>query len=98
TWCGTLSLHDALPILEHVPDPAAVVGWLNTLLHTEGELIVHAPFHCVHQAVPTHLRSNRRYSGDWKSVYQVHGLRPNAGRVFWRSEEHTSELQSREKL
>lgn len=72
-----------LDVLEHVPDPAALVGWLSTLLQSQGELIVHAPFHCVHRAVPTHLRSNRRFSGDWKSIYQVHGLHPNDGRVFW---------------
>lgn len=72
-----------LDVLEHVPGPFGLVGWLSTILRPGGELVVHAPFHYVDPAVQTHLRKNQRYSGDRKSLYEPHGLHVVAGRLFW---------------
>lgn len=72
-----------LDVLEHVPNPLELVGWLAGLLRNAGKLIVHAPFHYIHPAVTTHLRSNRRYSGDLRTLYEPHGLYPVDGQLFW---------------
>lgn len=72
-----------LDVLEHVPDPPSLVGWLTSLLREGGELIVHAPFFYIAPAVPTHLRSNKKFSGDLSRLYEPHGLHPIAGRLFW---------------
>jgi cellulose synthase/poly-beta-1,6-N-acetylglucosamine synthase-like glycosyltransferase/SAM-dependent methyltransferase len=72
-----------LDVLEHVPDPPALVNWLTGLLREGGELIAHAPFFFIDPCVATHLRSNQRYSGDLESLYSLHGLKPVTGRFFW---------------
>jgi SAM-dependent methyltransferase len=72
-----------LDVLEHVPDPPDLVKWLTGLLREGGELIAHAPFFFIDPCVATHLRSNRRYSGDLELLYSPHGLQPFAGRFFW---------------
>jgi SAM-dependent methyltransferase/glycosyltransferase involved in cell wall biosynthesis len=72
-----------LDVLEHVPDPPSLVGWLAGLLREGGEFIVHAPFFYIDPAVPTHLRSNKKFSGDLSMLYESHGLHPIAGRLFW---------------
>ncbi|QEG34973.1 class I SAM-dependent methyltransferase [Bythopirellula goksoeyrii] len=72
-----------LDVLEHVPDPLSLVGWLSSNLRDSGKLFIHAPFHYLHPAVTTHLRSNRRYSGDLHTLYAPHGLFPVDGQLFW---------------
>jgi SAM-dependent methyltransferase len=72
-----------LDVLEHVPEPSRLVGWLSSVLKPMGQLIINAPFQYIDRAVSTHLRANRRYSGDMKSLYQPHGLHMVAGRLFW---------------
>lgn len=72
-----------LDVLEHVPEPLGLMGWLSSILRSGGDLIVHAPFHYIDPAVQTHLRSNVRFSGDMTSLYEPHGLKIIAGRLFW---------------
>ena len=72
-----------LDVLEHAPDPPALVEQLCQILRPGGYLIVHAPFFYVHPAVCTHLRANRRYSGDVRRLYRPAGLRPVDGSLFW---------------
>jgi SAM-dependent methyltransferase len=85
-----------LDVLEHVPDPPALVKQLCEKLRPGGLLIVHAPFFYVHPAVCTHLRSNRRYSGDIRRLYHPAGLKLAEGRLSWdpivlrKSGDHTS--------
>lgn len=72
-----------LDVLEHIPEPARTVAWLSGLLRSGGELIVHAPFHCISSNTPTHLVENVCYSGETKTLYRLHGLEPVNGRLFW---------------
>jgi SAM-dependent methyltransferase len=72
-----------LDVLEHVPDPPALVQQLSHTLRAGGYLIVHAPFFFVDPAVVTHLQSNRRFSGDIRRLYRPAGLRLVDGRPFW---------------
>lgn len=72
-----------LDVLEHVPDPPALVKQLSQTLRPGGHMIVHAPFFYVHPAVCTHLRANRRYSGDIRRLYRPAGLRLVDGRLSW---------------
>ena len=60
-----------LDVLEHVPDPPAVVAQLAAVLCPGGRLIVHAPFYFVDRVVGTHLRSNMTYSGDLSRLYTL---------------------------
>jgi SAM-dependent methyltransferase len=71
-----------LDVLEHVPDPVSLVGWLSELLRPGGRLVVHAPFYFLHSSVSTHLRSNKRFSGSLR-LYKRFGLYPVDGRLFW---------------
>jgi SAM-dependent methyltransferase/glycosyltransferase involved in cell wall biosynthesis len=72
-----------LDVLEHVPDPPALVKWLTELLREGGELIAHAPFFFIDSSVATHLRSNQCYSGELESLYLSNGLKPITGKFFW---------------
>jgi 2-polyprenyl-3-methyl-5-hydroxy-6-metoxy-1,4-benzoquinol methylase len=72
-----------LDVLEHVPDPVGLVGWLSGLLVDNGRLISSAPFYYVNSTVPTHLKGNRRFSGNCRSLYRPAGLTAVGGRVFW---------------
>jgi 2-polyprenyl-3-methyl-5-hydroxy-6-metoxy-1,4-benzoquinol methylase len=72
-----------LDVLEHVPDPPALVAQLVDYLRPGGKLVVHAPFFFVTWHNPTHLASNRRYSGDLARLYGRNGLRLIDGRFFW---------------
>jgi SAM-dependent methyltransferase len=72
-----------LDVLEHVPDPRALVRELAGYLRPGGRLIVHAPFWYIHRDVKTHLRSNVRFSGDWRTLYQPAGLRPVDSGFLW---------------
>lgn len=72
-----------LDVLEHVPDPPAFVKQLTGYLRPGGRLIVHAPFFFVGYLNPTHLSSNRKYSGDLNALYSSNGLRLVDGRFWW---------------
>src|SRR5690606_40859409 len=87
----TLSLHDALPISRHAGDDAGHGFQLRTGLH---------------RGLPCRL-SAAYFRGDHDSLrhralplvpHQRHGARALAPAPRDRSEEHTSELQSRENL
>lgn len=72
-----------LDVLEHVPDPPAFVEALVRRLRPGGALIVHAPFFFVGPLNPTHLETNRTYSGDLGRLYEKNGLRLVEGRPWW---------------
>lgn len=72
-----------LDVLEHVPDPPALVRAWSGPLRDGGHFIVHAPFFYLAPAVATHLRVNRKYSGDWRSLYGPAGLVPIDAAAFW---------------
>lgn len=71
-----------LDVLEHVPDPPAMVASLLPRLRSNGRMIVHAPFYMIHPAYPTHLKSNRVHSGSTR-LYAQNGLRVVGGRAMW---------------
>ncbi len=71
-----------LDVLEHVPDPPALVGKMVDYLRPGGSLIVHAPFYMIHPSTPTHLKSARRYSGSL-ALFERAGLRLVDGTAFW---------------
>jgi 2-polyprenyl-3-methyl-5-hydroxy-6-metoxy-1,4-benzoquinol methylase len=72
-----------LDVLEHHPDPPAFVRHLARCLRPGGHLVVSAPFFYVTYHNPTHLRINRKYSGDLARLYSAHDLRLVDGRFFW---------------
>lgn len=72
-----------LDVLEHVPRPEELVAQLADRLGPEGRLIVSAPFYFTTRAVATHLKCNRRYSGDLRRLYGACGLTLLDGRPFW---------------
>lgn len=71
-----------LDVLEHIPDPAAYLSQISSYLRNEGVLIVHSPFYMIHPTTPTHLKANRRYSGDM-SLYRRCGFRLIDGDIRW---------------
>ena len=71
-----------LDVLEHVPDPEAMIGEIATYLKPDGRLISHAPFYLIHPKFPTHLKANRRHAGSLK-LYRAHGFRIIHGQVSW---------------
>jgi SAM-dependent methyltransferase len=71
-----------LDVLEHVPDPSEFVKTLTGYLKLNGHLIVHAPFYHIHPSTPTHLKSNRKYSGSLR-LYEKHGLKLVDGERSW---------------
>ncbi|MCA9120706.1 MAG: methyltransferase domain-containing protein [Planctomycetaceae bacterium] len=68
-----------LDVLEHIPKPTDVVGDLSAAIRNQGYLLVHAPFWYIGPSVVTHLRENRRFSGDVRRLYRPHGLHPVDG-------------------
>lgn len=71
-----------LDVLEHAPDPGALVGELAARLKAGGELIVNAPFWAVDEHMGTHLAENRRFAGSTE-LYAAHGLRVADGGWAW---------------
>ncbi|MBN1803931.1 MAG: class I SAM-dependent methyltransferase [Sedimentisphaerales bacterium] len=71
-----------LDVLEHVPDPHEFVKNIAGYLKPDGRLIVHAPFYQIHKSTPTHLKSNRKYSGSL-SLYENQGLTLVGGALTW---------------
>jgi len=79
---GAFDVVLCLDVLEHLPDPSAELARLVRCVQPGGRLIVHAPFFFVSRHMPTHLRSNLRYSGSL-AFFTTHGLRLLDGRPFW---------------
>ncbi|MHC4533612.1 MAG: class I SAM-dependent methyltransferase [Planctomycetota bacterium] len=71
-----------LDVLEHVSDPSEFVKNITSYLKLDGHLIVHAPFYQIHPSTPTHLKSNRKYSGSL-GLYTKHGLKLVDGERSW---------------
>jgi SAM-dependent methyltransferase len=71
-----------LDVLEHVPDPSGFVEIITSYLKLNGHLFVHAPFYQIHPSTPTHLKSNRKYSGSLR-LYEKHGLKLVDGEPSW---------------
>jgi SAM-dependent methyltransferase len=71
-----------LDVLEHVPDPQEFVKTMTSYLKPNGHFIVHAPFFQIRHNTPTHLKSNRKYSGSLK-LYEQHGLKLVDGEPTW---------------
>jgi SAM-dependent methyltransferase len=72
-----------LDVLEHVPDPAALVQSLAACLRPGGLMIVHAPFWYLAPEVGTHLRSNRKFSGDLRRLFAPAELKAVSAGWFW---------------
>ncbi|MBN2182306.1 MAG: methyltransferase domain-containing protein [Sedimentisphaerales bacterium] len=71
-----------LDVLEHVPDVPGFVAQLTNRLRSGGFFFVHAPFYMVHPTNPTHLKTNRKYSGSLRPFSKC-GLRLIGGEFFW---------------
>lgn len=71
-----------LDVIEHVPDPPRFIKTITSYLKLNGHLIVHAPFYQIRPNTPTHLKSNRKYSGSLK-LYEKHGLKLVDGELSW---------------
>ncbi len=72
-----------LDVLEHVPDPPAFVADFHRWLCPGGLLFSSAPFFLLSLDYSTHLKSNRRYSGDIHRLYGQAGFQLIDGRPFW---------------
>ena len=71
-----------LDVLEHVPNPPKFVKKLASYLRNDGQLIIHEAFCWIHPSSPTHLKTNRRYSGSlW--LYKKNGLYLVDGEITW---------------
>ena len=71
-----------LDVLEHIPNPHEYVKTLTDYLRNGGRLIVHSPFYMIHPNYPTHLKDNRRYSGNL-SLYTNNNLTLVDGELTW---------------
>jgi 2-polyprenyl-3-methyl-5-hydroxy-6-metoxy-1,4-benzoquinol methylase len=69
-------------VLEHVPDPPAMVRDIASYLRPGGYLYVSAPFYMLFPWYPTHLRTNRQYAGRL-DLYTQAGLEIVGGRFTW---------------
>lgn len=66
---GEFSAIVCLDVLEHVPDPQALLRCFSRWLSADGLLVAHAPFYHVDGSRPTHLAANRRYAGSVAGFY-----------------------------
>jgi SAM-dependent methyltransferase len=71
-----------LDVLEHAPDPLAVVGDVARRLRPGGLALFSAPFFMILPWYPTHLKTNQKLSGSL-SLYHAHGLRLVDGSLSW---------------
>jgi 2-polyprenyl-3-methyl-5-hydroxy-6-metoxy-1,4-benzoquinol methylase len=71
-----------LDVLEHIKDVETFVAQIVRFIRPGGILIVHSPFYMIHPSNPTHLKANRKYSGNLE-LYTRCGLRLINGRFFW---------------
>ena len=71
-----------LDVLEHIHQPGRFVETIAGLIRPGGRLIVHAPFYMICKTSPTHLKSNRKYSGSL-SLYTNRNLRLIDGDFRW---------------
>ena len=72
-----------LDVLEHISEPQDLVRQFHKWLKPGGLLFVHAPFWFIHWARPTHLKENRRLSGDLKRLYHSQGFSEVDAGFFW---------------
>jgi SAM-dependent methyltransferase len=79
---GSFDAITCFDVLEHVPDPVAMVKTLASWLKPGGLLYVSAPFYMILPWYPTHLRANRRFSGSL-DLYTQAGLRLVGGQFTW---------------
>jgi len=71
-----------LDVLEHIHQPEEFVETIASYIRPGGRLIVHAPFYMICKTSPTHLKSNRKYSGSL-SLYTKSNLRLIDGDFRW---------------
>jgi SAM-dependent methyltransferase len=79
---GSFDAVVCLDVLEHAPDPIAVVADVARRLRPGGLGVFSAPFFMVLPWYPTHLKTNRQYSGSL-SLYHANGLRLVDGGLTW---------------
>ena len=73
-----------LDVLEHLPDPVSQVAKFSQLLRPHGRLVISAPYFMLGEYNSlTHLKCNKRYSGDLKRLYEAHELYLVDGRTLW---------------
>ena len=72
-----------LDVLEHVPSPPEMVSDLSNLLRPGGFYIANAPFCFIHPKFPTHLKSNRKYSGKTAWLEQAGQIKLIDGCTFF---------------
>jgi len=63
-----------LDVLEHVPDPPALVTTFYRWLKADSLFLVHAPYYHVDETRPTHLESNRKYAAQIETLYETAGF------------------------
>ena len=71
-----------LDVLEHVPNPPAMIRQMMAWLRPTGRLLVHAPFYMVLPAYATHLSANRNYAGNL-GLFKDCGLKLLDGEFGW---------------
>ena len=80
---GSLDAVICLDVLEHVPQPQKLIRQFYEWLKPDGLLFVHAPFWCIHWTRSTHLKENRRFTGDLKHLYRSQGFSALDASIFW---------------
>lgn len=80
---GAFDFVVCLDVLEHVPDPPALVREIASYLKPGGVLLCSAPFYYVSESASTHLASNKTYSGDLRRIYTPAGLAPVDCAPMW---------------
>ena len=80
---GAFDFVVCLDVLEHVPDPPALVREIASYLRPGGVLLCSAPFYYVSESASTHLASNKIYSGDLRRLYTPAGLAPVDCAPMW---------------